>query len=359
MKKLGNTFFMLYEKTWIRLFVIPVLLFIFWVSFSLLFSTHDGIFTLIHNYNNTSIIQSPPGKLLKGESIIGKFRATENNLGILSVQFVIPQQVAYEDQDILIFKIKEKDTSTWWYQNAYKAGGIYGLPLYPFGFPVIHDSKGKTFVFSLTSLHGNNINAVQLSSDNPVLVSKYVFTKRDLLANKKELIQFIINKFINAFTDINFLNASVTFALPLIFYLFWIGIVSKIRADRYTFLLIIPLLILLLLSMRVDTTGGFFFVIIGFWIILIKAYRIESSMSFLFALLFFVFTFIAIFFGYQGLGGRLSNWTYVFLIIGAVQSLREMKNPNKKRIDYTKVLNSFLPENIILKINKLLQNEKK
>jgi len=359
MKKVVNILFILYEKKWIRLFVIPVFLFIFWVSFSLLFSSYTSIFTIIHNYNNNAIIQSPSGKLLKGENIIGEFKAAENNLGILSVQFVPPQQVDYEDQDVLVFRIKEKGAKTWWYQNTYKSGGIYGLPLYPFGFPVITVSKGKTFVFSLTSLYGSNTNAVQLSSENPVLISRYVFSKKDLLANKKVLIQYIVKKFFNAFTDINFLNSSVTFAFPLIIYLFWIGIVSRVRADRYTFLLIIPLLVLLLLSMKVDDTVGFFFVIIGFWIIIIRAYRIESSISFLFALLFFIFTFISILLGFQGIGGRFSNWTYVFLVIGAVQLLQEVKEPNDKRIGYTKVLNSLLPENIILKLNKLLQNEKK
>ena len=341
MKKIAGLLLRFYKNNWVKYFVIPVILFTFWIVLSLVLNSYVSFTTLTTNYNHNTIIQSPHGSLLKGESIVGEFTAKEDNLGILSVHFAQKKQVAYDNQDVIVFKIKEKGARTWLYQNRYHSNAIAGLPLYPFGFPVFTNSKQKTYIFSITSLNGNKTNALDMNNKEPVLVSRYVFSKRALLANKKKFIGFLIKKFITSFTDIPFLIGGMVYLLPFFLYLIWIGIFEKIRGEKYHLLFIMPLLILLAMALHIELLIGFFYALIGFWVITIIAYNVESSVSFFFAFLFFLFAFILILFGNQELGGRFSNWTYIFLVIGAVQLPWELRNPSKKRLDYTKLLQSL------------------
>lgn len=334
----------LYNNKWIKKVVIPVILLIFWLVFSLLFNSYVNVLTLTQNYPRSNLTQAPQGLLVKDESIVGELTADENNLGILAIRFAPHRELQYDQQDSLMFKIKEKNAQTWLYQRIYGAGGIYELPFYPFGFPKIADSKGKTYIFAITSLKGNNKNALSLSNNEPTLVSKYVYTKSELMANKKNLISYGYKKVVSSFTDFAFLRASVIYALPLIFYLLWIIIFEKVWIDRYIFFWIFPFLILLGIAINIDLSSSFFLAISIFWALTIRAYQLESSISFLFALIILLFSLIAFQFGYQDIGARLSNWIYIFLVIGTVQLLGELKHPSEKRLTYTMLLRALLPD---------------
>jgi hypothetical protein len=344
-----------YRNKWIKLLVIPVILICFWVICSLLFSSYANFTILTHNYERSAIISSPQSLLLNGKSIVGEFSAAENNLGIISIRFLTHEKLSYEDQDNVVFRIKERDAKTWFYQRTYTAGGIYELPLYPFGFPKITDSKGKIYIFSITSLKGNKENALQLSGSEPILVTKYVYTKSELLANKKNLLQYLVKKFITSFTDLAFFESSLIYLLPFIFYILWISIFERLRIDRYNFLFIFPLLIFLGITINIDLTFSFFLAIVIFWIITIRVYQLESSISFLFSTIFFFFAFVWIFFGFQEIGGRISNWTYIFLGIGVIQLLEELKNPNENRLTYSILLNSLFPKKFLHIVKKYIK----
>ena len=220
MKKMNNILISLYKISWIRWFLIPVTLFLLCLLFSLFLSSYANFTTLTHSYSSHNIAKFPKRELLKNESIIGEFKASDNNLGILAIRFNNPKYVIHDEEDVLIFRIKEKYQKRWLYQNTYRSGGIYGTPLYPFGFPQIVTSKGKIYQFSVTSLRGNIDNAVSLSEKEPVLISKYVYTKQQLFNDKKMLIDFICRKIINLFSDTDYRVALIGYMSPLIFYLF-------------------------------------------------------------------------------------------------------------------------------------------
>src|SRR5258708_18011115 len=149
----------------VRWGVVPFLLVFLWAILTVWYSVSlDKSFTVIayyHNHINFSRISHQ--KLLAGSTIAGEFIGQDTNLGIVAIRFRTFIRVPYRDEDMLVFRLKEKGAKKWYYENTYKSGLIYELPLFPFGFPKIADSKGKTYLFEITSLYGNQTNAVAIS----------------------------------------------------------------------------------------------------------------------------------------------------------------------------------------------------
>lgn len=343
MKEITPKLIEYYKNSWIRWLVIPSIFLIFYIIFSLLFNSYVNFTTLVQNYNQSNFIQIPKGKLLQNNIVSGEFTASDNNLGIVSIGFLgSEKKVSYDDEDVLIFKIKEKGQNQLWYSGKFRSGAISGEPIYPFGFPVISKSKGKIYQFSIISLHGNKQNAVSLSMHEPILTAWYVYPKHELLSNKKLLLIFLYKKLIDSFTNLYFLNASFTYSLPLVLYLFALIFITKMRIDRYSFILVVPILIILSVIWNIDTNSGLFFELIGFWIIILIAYDAESNISILFALFFFILAFLLVIFNNQNMAARFSNWTYVYLVIGTVQLLLEYKKHKQKKLTWKILFNNML-----------------
>lgn len=163
-------------------------------------------------------------ELLKGEKIAGEFEAKNNNLGIISILFNTHNRI---NDDYLQFKIKEKGDTQWYYDNKYKVDQFQNNQYFPFGFPEINSSKGKTYQIVIESLNGVNGNSVQAVINKPFL-SKYSFPKTYLLQNKKEIPMFIFNKIVSFFGHIS-LNV---YLFVLLFYLLTIYLLRLININK-------------------------------------------------------------------------------------------------------------------------------
>ncbi|MBI4091752.1 MAG: hypothetical protein HY427_00900, partial [Candidatus Levybacteria bacterium] len=130
--------------------------------------------------------------LLKGEKIVGKLRASANNIGILLVRF---SQLSAIVTDRVLFRIKEEGESKWYYENNYNANQFQPNEYFTFGFPSILDSKGKTYQFEVESLSGTFKNGIGLSSKKPQTALVYKYTKEDL-KNFNTLLVFMEKKLI-------------------------------------------------------------------------------------------------------------------------------------------------------------------
>ena len=221
-------------KRWFLYGVIPMLLIAVWGVFTLLYITsYDKSFLLLsYNHSKDNFNQLTHNKLLAGNKISGEFTASEDNLGIVSLRFTLFSRVPFKNEDLLAFRIKEKGDTKWYYQSNYRSGIIYDVPLFPFGFPKIADSKGKQYVFELQSLKGNAQNSIALSKREPILISKYETSKQFLLADKKELLYFTLKKF-NALKTTEVLFVSFIFLLPLIIYFLLLTPPGERLSDKF------------------------------------------------------------------------------------------------------------------------------
>jgi len=343
--------------TWV---IIPLFLLAVWFGSSLLFISKYSFSVVAIPHERSDFRKFQTTELLAKQKIGATFQAKENNLGIVSVRFYNFQRIS---KDKVIFRIKEKNQKSWFYENTYKVDQFQPDQLFTFGFPVIPDSQGKIYYFEVESTRGRRGDAVALSEVYPPFVSQYQFPKEVLLADKVALFQFFLKKIYYSFTDRNLLMSSLVYLLPLVFYLIWcyiakvvIGIsispfpqfqihsrriVSDSVKNGYV-LVQIYLLILSLLIVGMDEKNVFVTVmLIGLWIWLIRLYRFDSSVSYLLSFAFMLLSSALLLVGQAKVAERAAMWVYFFLLIGTVIAFLELT----KRIKMTVNYESFLQGN--------------
>lgn len=336
------------KNKFIKLALIPLGLAFLWlvltVYYIITFDTSLTVLSFSHgreSFNNINY-----NKLLKGDKVSGEFTAAENNLGIVSIKFQTFIRPPYADEDHLIFRLKEKGAKNWYYENTYRDGLVYDVPIFPFGFPKIANSQGKTYQFEIESLSGNAENSVALSDRDQILFSKYQMSKSVLLHDKKELAIFTAKKFINAFstTDVRF--SSFIYLLPFLFYLLWISPFGKkymnplflklknfffpVNAFKYLpkyylnwIMVIIVVFDIFVVQLNNDIV---YLVMIGLWIGTFRAYKLDSKTTFIFALILLLIPPIFLAFRDEPTAEKAAIWAYMFLVAGTIQAMLELKS---------------------------------
>ncbi len=344
----------LYQTRFGKYIIFPGVLLILWAFLTLLYIiTFDTSFSIwSYNHSNSAFTKLTFNPLYKGSEIEGQFVARDNNLGIVSIRFQTFIRPPYSLEDHYIFRIKEKGSKAWYYQNIYRSGLVYDVPFFPFGFPQIANSKGKIYQFQIISLNGNPVNALEISNRRPILVSKYKYSGHELLQNKKELMSFFITKVYNAMQNPDVWFSSLIYLLPFLFYLFWISIFEKyfkpikIRTTgflenlgkspllypvfsivRKIFILNLDMVIIFIVLIDILiiqlTNDVVYLVIIPLWIITLKRYGKESGFSFLIGILILLLAALFLFLKEEPTAEKATVWAYMFLIAGTVQIFLE------------------------------------
>lgn len=311
------------SNKFIAYILIPLVLVLFWLISSLLFNKQISFSVLEYGENNPP--QSVSGKLLKGEKISGNFIAKENNLGIIIVRFNRYVKPDYRGEDVLSFKLKENNAKDWYYFNNYRSGLVESQLLFPFGFPVIDNSKGKEYHFEIESLFGNATNALEISKDMPVLITAYQIPRNEITGSKLRLISFIFKKTLNSLASFDFLLSSIIFLLPLLFYVLWKFILKKSALSRKIFSFAVILLIFFDIFLIKEVYIGILLGLIIGLIYAIKSNRFKSYFTFKWVVFLIFFWAILIYLNISNFSNKLNIWVFTFLVIGVGQMLLEEK----------------------------------
>jgi hypothetical protein len=137
-------------------------------------------------------LQDKTGLLAK-ETIGENFIAQTDNLGIIEIPFNTNNRSI---DDKVIFSIKESNKQSWDYQATYDAHQFQNNIPFPFGFPVINNSKNKSYTFQLESLNGRSGDTLSLNQTDNYFFTKYKFSKTELVKSPKELFEFLVAKII-------------------------------------------------------------------------------------------------------------------------------------------------------------------
>lgn len=330
-----------YENKLIRWLIIPVLLGLLWLGLSLALDSYRSITVLTYPHNSNEKTNFRNGYLLKHQKITGEFKAMENNLGILSIKLYYNSFVDFDKEEILLFRIKEKGSKEWHYENEYRAGILRRQFFFPFGFPQISDSKNKIYFFELVSLRGNRKNAAEVVSTNPIFRTSYKFSRQHILSDYKSTGSFIYKKIVSFFTDFDALVSSLLFTLPLFIYFFFnlfFEIVSFIFGkankgkkitrkyqEKFLFLNVIFCIIFAdALFIRFEIYTIYLFVVL-LWAFLMykKVFNARES--------FYVFTFlltvslIDIYISKSFHVVKFSSYAYFFLVLGIIKLIIDEK----------------------------------
>ncbi len=300
-----------------------------------------SIFFFIHSDRGFTIISIPDNSVdltYFNKEIVPKknfnliFTAKENYLGsvILHINSFGPKK-----NDILIFKIKEKNSNSWYYQSRYNTTQMYYLPSFPFGFPPIPDSKNKQYLVELESLKGSHDDAVGISSAEPLIVATYKYPKSLLLANIKNLIELTGIKIQVFASNTNNSTSIIIFFFPFLYLLTWI--LSRKRYFSVTLILLLTILFDVFILHLQEEIIFIILAILWIWHSIIN--RFSSSVSYMAVIFFFSLSLIILLFHNIKAADEASIWAYVFLFSGIILNISELKS-STKRSEFNTFLNT-------------------
>jgi hypothetical protein len=343
------------DRKFLRNLIVSISLLTLWLFLTVWYVvTFDTSFSIwSYNHPNSDIANVNYDLIYQGKTFKGEFRAQDNNLGIVSIRFQTYIRPPYSLEDQYLFKIKEKNAKDWYYQNIYRSGLIYDMPFFPFGFPQVTDSKGKTYDFEISSLNGNPANAIAISTRYPILQSKYKYSGHELLENRNKLVKFLIVKFTNAFQTPDVIFSSFIYLLPFLFYPIWMvflrrllspftsrfkKIIKRLENTHVGFLLklfekifihnldnvliFVVLVDILIIQLNNDIA---YLIIIALWIATLKVYKKGSNKSFVVGLVLIALCPLFLAFRSEPTAEQSGAWAFMFLVAGVIQLIYSAK----------------------------------
>lgn len=200
---------------------------------SLLYYREVSYSTLQYTHPTSEIQFSEDTELIAGKKIQGQLIAYDNNLGALGIKITTFNRL---NKTYIVFRLREKGEENWYCYNTYLTDRFPNDELYPFGFPVIKDSKGKTYEFEILSEDGTHGNAIGFQKNARVFVSRYTFDKSQILSSNSETFSFILKKGTNLITNINYLFYLAIFIVPLGAFAFMVLGLKNLNKTEYGFM---------------------------------------------------------------------------------------------------------------------------
>lgn len=130
-------------------------------------------------------------KLLLKNKTDFTFKAKYNNLGKIYIKFDNYQK---KSTDTLWFRIKEVDSSDWYFQNKYPTNRFNNGFYTEFEFPPIVNSQGKEYTFEFESISGTGKNSVSINNNSLYFIVKYPYSLDYFKQSPSQIIPFSINK---------------------------------------------------------------------------------------------------------------------------------------------------------------------
>lgn len=274
--------------------------------------TSDFSFSILPHNESIQYFNIPEKELIAGKKISGEITASENHLGIIALRI---NTFDRENEDIIHFRLKEKGSKNWYADKPYRT--TFGNnELYNFGFPLIENSKGKTYIVEIQSVKGIPGNAISISREAPVIVSKYKFPKQELLSNPEILYSFLSKKIFYIVSNGETLFALFIFFLPFLYYTFF--------RNYFSYKVSILLFFILLLYNSLFLNEYHTIIILyslASWIGLIWHVRDKALLSFKIGLALLLLQLVVYAIMGDGTSERLSTWSFIFIAYATVCSM--------------------------------------
>ena len=329
--------------------IVPIILLFVWFGGALFASPYGGFTTLVYPHTSNEYTFLPKNNiLLRGEKLVGKFKAEDNDLGIVALQ-VSRSLAAQPDQALYLkFHIREVGAKSWYYENTYNIGSLREDQFIVFGFPKITNSKDKIYVFELLSLNGDNTSAVSVIQGYDSFVTRYIYSRKEI-AEHKLYIAMPYRKILSVIMYPKVLLSSSIFLLPLVYYLLFIFLYSSahiaiilsrffghtpdsgpsgkqgsnqfvkhhLRKSLLGSLTITLILVDLFLIQSIYY--GIALGLLGFWIIAVTKDKISWKISLLLSFIFLLISELDIAFKLIPQEDKSAMWVYFFLSIAVFQ----------------------------------------
>lgn len=246
-------------------------------------------------------------ELTKGESVSGHFTSIYNNLGIISIRF---DNQSHRSNDILEFKLREIGQKDWLYDAEYHTDQFQPHKLFPFGFPLILNSAGKSYEFQIESLVGSTGSGVFIDTQSPIFVISSFFPRKAVLSSLRNITIFLSNKWQNIISDQESVLMWFIYFSPLIFYLIYR--VSESFSYHFLSSLTLSLSIVEIFVLR-NNSDFFLLSVIFLWGLTVYRFKFESQISSLYAVFYFLLVGYFSLFSLSTISEKAAIWGCLFL----------------------------------------------
>jgi len=196
-------------------------------------------FFFFHDVRPTMLVQYSSVKpqtqvfwdeILPKKPFVFAFTADEDNLGSVEVRF---RSYKRQDNYALLFQLQEVGTTNMIYEHIYYLFPFEQERLFPFGFPVISDSRGKHYEITLSSIGSKDI-PVAVSHAYPSVTAKYYEPWSQLKSHGISSIRtFVYKKAINTITNWQFILNAILFLCPITFLLYMFVFKMEVRQSMF------------------------------------------------------------------------------------------------------------------------------
>ena len=277
-------------------------------------------------------------ELHKDQTWVGQVKAQYPNLGALVVHFVRPDT----REGKFTFTLREEGKKDAVYQATHTLYNIYLLPTFPFGFPPMANSQGKTYRVSIDT------PSLRIQRGGTTYELMYPFNRGDLL-HGRQLVQFVVGKLVQYGSDIVASGHILFYLAPTLIYLLFVGaylVMGKYIEEstlfkhikdlvRPTVVLFACILLADVLLITKPTGDGTIVLLCMVWVLLVVAHRYTSQKSFVGALLFLTLTPLLLVSNMEPVAEKAATWAYILVILGTVQTLIEVYfEESKKFVDF-------------------------
>lgn len=328
--------------------VLPGLLFLWVIFIALQLNPEVPLSIILQNFSKSHYTHWATKELLAHHYAEGEFTAGQDNLGIVAVRFNTFIRI---NSDSVIFRIKEKGQTNWFYTNSYRVDQFQPSQEFTFGFPIQPNSKNKTYIFQVESVHGVDKDAIALSPIEPVFSAKYQFTRSYFIHQPLTIFRFIVDKLISVYTDFStsfyFLAYLYIGLIGFVGYYLWLFLGIKFGHAK---ILIFIYLIFIGIDIFVPTLPfrGISLILLSVaWFILCIYYEYGSNVSFVLGICWLVMSACIRIAGFMIFAEYVSHWMYIFFIIGLLQLLIERIFPGHTFLQFCDVWNQEIVEPII------------
>lgn len=314
-------------KNSIKYIYIPIFLVLVWLSLTMIqIILNDESLTIVKDtYSSKELGTTNIRPILKGEKRTLEFVANNDNLGIITINFNTYDRY---NEDYLVFRIKESGATDFHYEAEYYTKEFTSLTKYPFGFPVIEDSKGKTYQVELESQQGTPTSSVALNPKQSLLSASYQFDKNSILNSKEYAINFLLIKFFNSLQNYYLVFTSSIYIYPLIFYFIWMYLDNKIHSKKKLKLFFLVFLITAIIVDIFFIARSFdlvFLIVSSLFIAVSILYDVKSYNLYYLGILLLCICFVLQFFNQHTKIENASAWVFIFFMLGTILNLYELK----------------------------------
>lgn len=278
-------------------------------------------------YNSSATINYPDGReLLKGEKFNLSFKSKYNHLGTFSLRF---DNNFKTSNDTLLFSIKESGSKETYYQAQYKTDQFLPKRLFDFGFPVIEESKNKTYEIEIVSLYGSAQNGIIVDSTKPVYLARSIYSKKEILKDPSIILPILKSKLEIISTDKNYLLHLLIYFLPII-----LLFVSWLTATLSIHYMVIFYFLSCYFSFKLSRDLADLFVVnfAVYWLYLAHHYRIPQVYTLVTALSYLCLG--AVFYPFNPiLANSFSVWFYLLLIIYLIEAIFKIRSHLTSKIN--------------------------